>query len=175
MLCGQNICMEHFSSYALSLSAVEMSECFGRSAPSVTWLRPAWVSPCLDKARSLLPPHSLRWEQVLRPRAGDQLPCQQRPSKRGRSRRTQLPPVNTRSSQRHQSGILRCCAFFSAWNYFPPRTPGFPLFVVTTLSRPGKGLQDGKKTCFNIYFSSNFQSRFSSKKQFTYFGEDYII
>ena len=105
------ICAEHFSSYAPSLSAVEMSECFGRSAPSVTWLRPAWVSPCLDKARSLLPPHSLRSEQVLRPRAGDQLPCQQ-PLGRAReavpSRRTQLPPVNTRSSQRHQLGTLRC-------------------------------------------------------------------
>ena len=47
------------------------------------------------------------------------------------SRRTQLPPVNTRSSQRHQLGTLRCrdgsSRLFSAWNYFSPRTPGFPI------------------------------------------------
>ena len=55
-LCGHNICAEHFSSYAPSLSAVEMSECFGRSAPSVTWLRPAWVSPCLSVGPLPAPP-----------------------------------------------------------------------------------------------------------------------
>ena len=128
--------------------------------------RPAPCSPLTpsDRSRSSAPEPEISC-RASSGRASEAVP----------SRRTQLPPVNTRSSQRHQSGVLRCCAFFSAWNYFPPRTPGFPLFVVTTLSRPGKGLQDGNQTCFNIYFSSNFQSRFSSKKQFTYFGEDYII
>ena len=147
--------------------------------PDFALLESLLVSPL---ARSLPPPHSLRSEQVLRPRAGDQLPCQQ-PSGRAReavpSRRTQLPPVNTRSSQRHQLGTLRCRDDFS--RLFLPEITfllthlGSLCSSVTTLSRPGKGLHDGKKNCSNIYFSSNFQSWPSSQNHFTYFGDDFII
>ena len=144
--------------------------------PDFALLESLLVSPL---ARSLLPPHSLRSEQVLRPRAGDQLPCQQRPSKRGRSRRTQLPPVNTRSSQRHQLGTLRCrdgsSRLFSAWNYFSPRTPGFPIVRCDNLVKTWQRFARWQKNCSNIYFSSNFQSWPSSKNHFTYFGDDYRI
>ena len=117
--------------------------------PDFALLESLRVSPL---ARSLLPPHSLREEQVLRPRAGDQLPCQQ-PSGRAReavpSRRTQLPPVNTRSSQRHQLGgrsgvATTLCAFFLPEITFLLAHLGPHCSSVTTLSRPGKGLHDGK-------------------------------
>ena len=95
------------------------------------------------------------------------------------SRRTQLPPVNTRSSQRHQLGTLRCrdgsSRLFSAWNYFSPRTPGFPIVRCDNLVKTWQRFARWQKNCSNIYFSSNFQSWPSSKNHFTYFGDDYRI
>ena len=86
-LCGHNICAEHFSSYAPSLSAVEMSECFGRSAPSVTWLRPAWVSPSLSVGPLPAPPSLPQIGAGPPPqsRRSAAVPAAERPSKRGRS------------------------------------------------------------------------------------------
>ena len=182
-LCGHNICAEHFSSYAPSLSAVEMSECFGRSAPSVTWLRPAWVSPSLSVGPLPAPP-SLPQRGAGPPpqsRRSAAVPAAERPSKRGRSFEE-----NTTTSSQHslvptasvggRSGVATTLrAFFLPEITFLLAHLGPHCSSVTTLSRPGKGLHDGKKNCSNIYFSSNFQSWPSSQNHFTYFGDDFII
>ena len=134
--------------------------------------RPAPCSPLTPSERS----RSSAPEPEISCRASSRAAEQERPFLRGEHNYLQSTLARPNGISWGHSGVATALrAFFLPEITFLLAHLGPHCSSVTTLSRPGKGLHDGKKNCSNIYFSSNFQSWPSSQNHFTYFGDDFII